>query len=46
MPDIKANFDTYKIETMKKLSQGRFDQIEMRPESEKAKNAKLAEKFW
>ena len=45
MSDIKEKIDVYKIETMKKLSQGRFENIEVRPD-DKAKKAKAAEKYW
>ena len=45
MSDIKEKIDVYKIETMKKLSQGRFENIEVRPD-DKAKKAKAAEKYF
>ena len=45
MSDIKEKIDVYKIETMKQLSQGRFENIEVRPD-DKAKKAKAAEKYW
>jgi len=45
MSDIKEKVDVYKIETMKKISLGRFEQIEKRPD-DKAKKAKAAEKYF
>jgi hypothetical protein len=45
MSDIYQKIDVYKIETMKNLSKGNFEQIEQRPD-DKAKKAKAAEKYW
>jgi hypothetical protein len=47
MSDIKEKIDVYKIETMKKISLGKFEQIEQRPDrDDKAKKAKAAEKYF
>ena len=45
MSDIYQKIDVYKIETMKKISKGQFEEIEQRPD-DKAKKAKAAEKYW
>jgi hypothetical protein len=50
MSDIKEKIDVYKIETMKLLSKGEYDQVEARPDAkapnDKAKKALAAEKYF